>query len=95
MALSAIRRPLSALRHRLSASSFHPLPFGRRDNAARNRARQAVRNADGGQRKADSVYTRVLKLLVFSDIHNDWMALERLMRIEADYYFAAGDQVTW
>jgi Icc-related predicted phosphoesterase len=36
-----------------------------------------------------------LKLLIFSDIHNDWKALERLLAIEADYYIAAGDQVTW
>lgn len=36
-----------------------------------------------------------MKLLVFSDIHNDWAALERLMDIEADYYFAAGDLVSW
>ena len=32
-----------------------------------------------------------MKLLVFSDIHGDRTALERLMAIEADYYFAAGD----
>ena len=31
------------------------------------------------------------KLLIFSDIHGDKAALERLMAIEADYYFAAGD----
>jgi Icc-related predicted phosphoesterase len=36
-----------------------------------------------------------LKLLIFSDIHNDWKALESLMAMEADYYLAAGDQVTW
>jgi Icc-related predicted phosphoesterase len=36
-----------------------------------------------------------VKLLVFSDIHNDWKALDRLLAIEADYYIAAGDQVTW
>jgi len=36
-----------------------------------------------------------LKLLIFSDIHNDWKALERLLAMEADYYIAAGDQVTW
>jgi uncharacterized protein len=36
-----------------------------------------------------------LTLLIFSDIHNDWKALERLLAIEADYYIAAGDQVTW
>jgi Icc-related predicted phosphoesterase len=36
-----------------------------------------------------------LKLLIFSDIHNDWKALERLLATEADYYIAAGDQVTW
>ena len=32
-----------------------------------------------------------MKLLIFSDIHTDKAALERLMEIEADYYFAAGD----
>jgi uncharacterized protein len=32
-----------------------------------------------------------VKLLIFSDIHRDQAALEKLMAIEADYYFAAGD----
>ena len=36
-----------------------------------------------------------VKLLVFSDIHNDWKTLERLLSVEADFYIAAGDQVTW
>lgn len=33
--------------------------------------------------------------LIFSDIHNDGRALEKLMDIEADYYFCAGDLVSW
>jgi Icc-related predicted phosphoesterase len=36
-----------------------------------------------------------LKLLIFSDIHSDAPSLERLMSIEADYYFCAGDLVNW
>ena len=36
-----------------------------------------------------------MKLLIFSDIHNDWKTLEKLLATEADYYIAAGDQVTW
>ncbi len=36
-----------------------------------------------------------MKLLVFSDIHGDMAALGRLMEIEADYYIAAGDLVSW
>ncbi len=36
-----------------------------------------------------------MKLLVFSDIHGDYAALERLMKIDADYYFAAGDLTSW
>jgi Icc-related predicted phosphoesterase len=36
-----------------------------------------------------------VKLLVFSDIHGDAAALRRLMEIEADAYFAAGDLCTW
>src|SRR5712692_3153164 len=36
-----------------------------------------------------------MKLLIFSDIHGDKAALERLMKIEADYYFAAGDLANW
>jgi Icc-related predicted phosphoesterase len=36
-----------------------------------------------------------LKLLIFSDIHNDWLSLERLLAIEADVYISAGDQVSW
>src|ERR1035438_10425765 len=36
-----------------------------------------------------------MRLLVFSDIHGKKSALERLMDIDADYYFAAGDLATW
>ncbi len=36
-----------------------------------------------------------LRLLIFSDIHNNWKTLERLLNVEADYYIAAGDQITW
>jgi Icc-related predicted phosphoesterase len=36
-----------------------------------------------------------LRLLIFSDIHNNWKTLEHLLSVEADYYIAAGDQVTW
>lgn len=36
-----------------------------------------------------------MKILVFSDIHGDLKALEKLMDTEADYYFAAGDMVSW
>jgi len=32
---------------------------------------------------------------VFSDIHGDKSALERLMETDADYYFAAGDLANW
>ena len=35
------------------------------------------------------------RLLIFSDIHNDWVTLERILDVEADYYISAGDQVTW
>jgi Icc-related predicted phosphoesterase len=36
-----------------------------------------------------------MRLLIFSDIHNDHKALERLVETEADYYIAAGDLVSW
>lgn len=36
-----------------------------------------------------------MKLLIFSDIHSDVRALERLMATEADYYFCAGDLVNF
>src|SRR4051794_7043180 len=36
-----------------------------------------------------------MRLLIFSDIHGDRAALEKLVAIEADYYFAAGDLVSW
>ncbi|MCC6394585.1 MAG: metallophosphoesterase [Bryobacterales bacterium] len=36
-----------------------------------------------------------MRLLVFSDIHSDLRALECLLAMEADYYFAAGDIVSW
>jgi Icc-related predicted phosphoesterase len=35
------------------------------------------------------------RALIFSDIHNDARALEQLMAVEADYYFCAGDLVSW
>jgi uncharacterized protein len=38
---------------------------------------------------------KTVKLLIFSDIHSDAKALERLMAIDADYYFCAGDLVNW
>lgn len=36
-----------------------------------------------------------MKLLIYSDIHNDARALEKLVNTEADYYFCAGDLVSW
>jgi len=36
-----------------------------------------------------------LRLQIFSDIHNNWKTLEHLLSVEADYYIAAGDQITW
>jgi uncharacterized protein len=36
-----------------------------------------------------------MKLLIFSDIHLDITALRKLIEIEADYYFAAGDLADW
>jgi Icc-related predicted phosphoesterase len=36
-----------------------------------------------------------VKALVFSDIHSDARALQKLMAIDADYYFCAGDLVNW
>ncbi len=36
-----------------------------------------------------------MKAVIFSDIHHDTKALERLMSIEADAYFCAGDLVNW
>jgi hypothetical protein len=36
-----------------------------------------------------------VKLLIFSDIHEDWRALEKLMAQQADYYVAAGDLANW
>lgn len=38
---------------------------------------------------------KLTKALIFSDIHNDQTALERLLAIDADAYFAAGDLVNW
>ncbi len=36
-----------------------------------------------------------MKILIFSDIHNDMAALDRLMDTEADAYIAAGDLTSW
>jgi Icc-related predicted phosphoesterase len=35
------------------------------------------------------------RLLIFSDIHNDWKTLERILSVDADFYISAGDQVSW
>ena len=35
------------------------------------------------------------RLQIFSDIHGDTRALERLMAEEADFYIVAGDLATW
>ncbi len=48
-----------------------------------------------GIRGAIHYDTKMSRLIVFSDIHNDARALERLMAQDADYYFAAGDLVSW
>ena len=32
------------------------------------------------------------KILIFSDIHNDKRALEKLMEVDADGYICAGDR---
>jgi uncharacterized protein len=36
-----------------------------------------------------------MKAVIYSDLHGDIRALERLMAIPADAYFCAGDLVTW
>jgi Icc-related predicted phosphoesterase len=36
-----------------------------------------------------------MKILLFSDIHSDLKALEKLLDQDADYYFCAGDLVSW
>ncbi|HUA17410.1 MAG TPA: metallophosphoesterase [Bryobacteraceae bacterium] len=36
-----------------------------------------------------------MRLLIFSDIHGKKSALESLMRVDADYYFADGDLANW
>ena len=37
----------------------------------------------------------ISRLLIFSDIHNDWVTLEHILDVEADFYISAGDQVSW
>src|SRR5579883_2650740 len=49
-------------------------------------------NAD---RRCSSDTVICLRLQIFSDIHGDWKALERVLAVEADWYIAAGDQVSW
>src|SRR5262249_46286958 len=39
--------------------------------------------------------TRMPRLLVFSDLHNDLKRLEKLLETEADFYVVAGDLVSW
>src|SRR6185312_10930152 len=46
-------------------------------------------------RRSPGRYHESVKLLIFSDIHADARALDRLMSTEADYYFCAGDLINW
>ena len=36
-----------------------------------------------------------MRIQIFSDIHNDLVALERVISAPADLYISAGDLVTW
>jgi uncharacterized protein len=36
-----------------------------------------------------------MMVMIFSDVHNDLIALRKLMETDADYYIAAGDLVSW
>ena len=36
-----------------------------------------------------------MRILIFSDIHNDLATLRRLIASDADYYVSAGDLVSW
>jgi len=36
-----------------------------------------------------------VRILIFSDIHNDLSTLRRLIQTDADYYVCAGDLVSW
>ncbi len=47
------------------------------------------------KKDATRYHRRKVKILVFSDIHSDLGALERLVETEADLYFCAGDLVSW
>jgi uncharacterized protein len=55
----------------------------------------AAKAGHSGTLKAGTNLSVPMKILVFSDIHSDLKALNRLMDTEADYYFAAGDLVSW
>lgn len=51
--------------------------------------------AQQATRIASVVKSLTMKILLFSDIHGDRRALERLIENEADLYIAAGDLATW
>jgi Icc-related predicted phosphoesterase len=51
--------------------------------------------ADGVSPEFPAGKIKSMKLLIFSDIHSDARGLARLMAIDADYYFCAGDLVNW
>ncbi len=36
-----------------------------------------------------------MRVMIFSDIHNDLAALRKVLATDADYYIAAGDLVSW
>jgi uncharacterized protein len=36
-----------------------------------------------------------MRIEIFSDIHGDTLALERVMKVEADHYICAGDLANW
>src|SRR5260370_24809484 len=84
------------LRHRAYVGCRWRL-FGRHwiDNIPRWSLRNLGRRDAQRARQAYLACQNDMKLLIFSDIHADRNALERLMDTEADYYFAAGDLCDW
>src|SRR4030095_6835723 len=75
---------------RRGARGWHRRP----PRPARRGASRRTRRKRGERPRRLVAWVRV-RVLIFSDIHNDWKALERLLAVEADLYIAAGDQVSW
>ncbi len=76
------------------------MKLGRTLNVGSTQKHQVVNDAEANRLLAQPVSEALdsphgMKIQLFSDIHGDLRALERVMSVEADHYICAGDLANW